>query len=67
MPKMDGYEATGLIKKFRPDLPIIAQSAYSLEQYREKFGTMTFDDYISKPIDEEELRNKFMKYIGKQV
>ena len=32
MPVMDGYEATSQIKKLRPDLPIIAQTAYSTDE-----------------------------------
>ena len=65
MPIMDGCTATKLIKELRPDLPVIAQSAYTLEQYHEKYNENPFDDYITKPINENVLKQKIMKYIDK--
>lgn len=55
---MNGYEATMKIKKFRPDLPIIAQTAYALAGDREKSIDAGCDDYITKPINKEELFKK---------
>jgi signal transduction histidine kinase len=66
MPVMDGYTAAKSIKEFRPNLPIIAQSAYALEHEIEKFNGSAFDDYITKPIDGEELKVKVMKFIDIQ-
>ncbi|GEM_PF-3347326 len=40
-----------------PDLPIIAQTAYALQHEMEKYGDI-FDDYITKPINEIELKQK---------
>ncbi len=62
MPVMDGLTATKLIKSYCPDLPIIAQSAYSLEQFIDKYGEMVFDAYVTKPINENELKQKLMEY-----
>jgi PAS domain S-box-containing protein len=67
MPIMDGHTAARLIREFKPDVTIIAQSAYSLEQYREKYTQAIFNDYISKPIKQDELIQKLNKYINKQV
>jgi PAS domain S-box-containing protein len=64
LPVMDGHTAAKQIKEFRPDLPIIAQSAYALAHEIEKYRGNTFDDYITKPINEDELRQKVMKYIS---
>jgi len=64
MPIIDGHEAAICIKEFRPDLIIIAQSAYALEDEIKKYGGI-FDDYITKPIKESELKQKMMKYINK--
>ena len=36
MPVMNGFEASSLIKKIRPSLPIIAQTAYSTESEKRK-------------------------------
>jgi PAS domain S-box-containing protein len=55
MPVMDGYAATKQIKSIRPDLPIIAQTAYAFNEEREKILTTGCDDYLSKPIDKEKL------------
>lgn len=65
MPLMNGYEALELIKEFCPDLPIIAQTAYSSASDKEKALLAGFDDFISKPIILEELReiiNKCMAH-----
>lgn len=67
MPIMDGHTAAQLIKEFQPNLPIIAQSAYTLQQYHENYSGTPFDDYITKPINEEELKQKLLKYIDKQI
>jgi PAS domain S-box-containing protein len=60
MPEMDGYTATRLIKKLRPQLPVIAQSAYAMSENRENASQAGFDQYISKPVS----HNFFMKILG---
>ena len=62
MPLIDGYQSAIQIKAFRPNLVIIAQTAYALEHEKEKYNDI-FDDYITKPIKEAELRQKVMKYV----
>jgi len=64
MPIMTGDTAAKLIKEFRQDLIIIAQSAYGLEQELERYSGI-FDDYVTKPIKENELKEKLLKYINK--
>ena len=61
MPVMDGYEATTKIREFNKDVIIIAQTAYVLENDREKALSAGCNDYISKPI----LKNQFLKIIHK--
>jgi PAS domain S-box-containing protein len=62
MPEMDGYEATGLIKRIKPHLPIIAQTAYALEGDRELALAAGCVDYISKPVSKETLLRIIEKY-----
>ncbi len=64
MPIMNGYLATKEIKKFRPELKIIAQTAFAIVGDREKALEAGCDDYISKPIDLQELQNLIIKYIN---
>lgn len=51
MPIMDGYEAMKIIKSRHPDIPIIAQTAYTLTDDRRKCLKAGFNGYISKPIN----------------
>jgi PAS domain S-box-containing protein len=55
MPIMNGYEATRQIRKFRPNLPIIAQTAYALTEDRLKAMDAGCNNYVSKPIDKSSL------------
>ncbi|HEY9169754.1 MAG TPA: PAS domain S-box protein [Lutibacter sp.] len=64
MPIMNGLEATKIIKGFRPNLPIIATTAYSLTGDEEKFLEAGFDGYYAKPIKKEILDKLIEKYIS---
>lgn len=72
MPKMDGITATEKIKMLALEHmpPIIAMTAYSMEEDREKFLDAGLDDYLSKPIKAEVLINKvksWLEFEPKQV
>lgn len=64
MPIMNGYKATNEIKKFRLDLPIIAQKAYAVAGDSQKSLEAGCDDYITKPIIKKELYQRIAKYIN---
>lgn len=64
MPLMDGIEATKLIKKFRPDIPIIAQTAYAFTEERIKILEIGCNEYITKPIEESKLNVMINKYLS---
>ncbi|MBN2664600.1 MAG: response regulator, partial [Bacteroidales bacterium] len=55
MPVMNGFEASIIIKKTCPNLPIIAQTAYTTDKDKEKALQSGCNDFISKPINEEYL------------
>lgn len=55
MPGMNGYEAIKTIKSSNPNLPIIAQSAYAMNEDKVKAFELGCNDYISKPINKENL------------
>lgn len=66
MPVMNGYEATKVIKEFRPDLPIIAQTAFAIAGDKEKSIEAGCDDYISKPIKRNLILSKIISNLGER-
>jgi PAS domain S-box-containing protein len=65
MPGMGGYEATQKIRRFNKKVIIIAQTAYGQKGDREKSIESGCNDYIAKPVDENELKAVIIKYFGK--
>jgi len=63
MSKMSGYEATRQIRQFNKDVIIIAQTAYALMGDREKAIEAGCNDYISKPINKNELMMIIQKHL----
>lgn len=63
MPDMNGYEATEILKKRFPDLPIVAQTAFAMSDDREKALDSGCDDYLAKPIKSKDLLNVVGKFI----
>lgn len=55
MPLMDGYELTDVIRQANQDIPILMVSAKQQATDRKKGYIAGIDDYMSKPIDEEEF------------
>lgn len=63
MPEMDGFEAASKIREMNKRIPIIGQTAYSLEYDNNPDQLINFNDYITKPIWYHELINSMIKYI----
>lgn len=55
MPKMDGYEFTRTLRDAKNNLPILMVSAKQLPVDKHKGFLVGTDDYITKPIDDEEM------------
>ncbi len=55
MPEMDGFKTAQEIIKMFPNIPLIAQTAYSQEFEKETVIKAGFDEYISKPVDINKL------------
>ncbi len=67
LPNLDGYEATKEIRKISDDVVIIAQSAYARVENKVKAFESGCDEYISKPIDRNELKTLITKYFRKTI
>ena len=72
MPEMDGIEASKLIRdreRFgdKSDIPIIALTAYTMPEDREKIAAAGLNDYISKPINMDYLVKSISKLIDGEV
>ena len=66
MPEMDGYTATQKIRtELKLDTPIIAMTAHALSGEREKCLSYGMDEYISKPIEYEQLYKLIARFTQK--
>jgi two-component system cell cycle response regulator DivK len=61
MPVVNGLESTRLIKKYKPQIKIIAQTAFAMPDDKIKCINAGCDDYISKPVIPEELFSKLIE------
>jgi len=64
MPIMNGYDATKEIKHIKPNLPIIAMTAYAFSDDKMKALQAGCDDYISKPVKKQELITVIKQFIN---
>ena len=63
MPYVDGYEATKIIRQNDKVIPIIAQTAYSQKENRERARRIGFNDFLVKPITKDKLVKIILKYL----
>ena len=68
MPEMSGYEATGIIRKWEmsqqlPRLPIVAMTANAMTGDRDKCIAAGMDDYLSKPIKSDTLKETLAHWL----
>lgn len=63
MPNLDGLEATRIIRQLSAEVPIIAQSSYAYEHDRNAAEEAGCNDFISKPIAQEKIKEKIKKWL----
>jgi CheY-like chemotaxis protein/anti-sigma regulatory factor (Ser/Thr protein kinase) len=68
MPVMDGFEATATLRSDevlaqRPRVPIVAVTAHSTDQVRQKCLKVGMDDFLSKPLTRERLLAQVRRWV----
>ena len=63
LPILNGYEVTAKIREQNKIIPIIAQTAFAMEEDKEKIIQVGCNDYVSKPIKRKELLEKMSKFL----
>jgi len=64
MPKMDGIEATGIIKALNPNIIIVVQTAFILSGEEKMCQEAGCDEFITKPIRLKYLLDTIDRYLG---
>ncbi len=64
MPIMDGFTATSRILEIKPNMKIMAQTAYAMTSEKEKAINLGCVDFIAKPIKKQVLLNKMSKILN---
>ena len=63
MPVMNGVDAAKILKKKDPNIPIIAQTAFSKAASEESIASLNMDAHITKPINRVELMKLLANYL----
>ena len=63
LPGSSGFDIIKELKEIRPEIPVLAQTAFAMAGDKENCIAAGFDDYIAKPIKKETLIGKLQKYI----
>ena len=66
MPELDGYATAAAIRDIPglADLPVIAVTARAMQGDRDKSITAGASDYVTKPVDTEELLTCMERWLG---
>ncbi|MEJ2690612.1 MAG: response regulator, partial [Deltaproteobacteria bacterium] len=67
MPEMDGFAATGAIREAErgtsQHVPIIALTAFAMQDDRERCLAAGMDDYLAKPVAAAEIKRLILRYL----
>jgi CheY-like chemotaxis protein len=64
LPEINGYEITSEIKKIRNEIPIIALTAFSINEVRDKCLKAGCEDVIAKPVEINAFISKLNHYLN---
>jgi signal transduction histidine kinase/CheY-like chemotaxis protein len=67
MPNVDGFEACSIIRKTKPDLPVVALTAAVLKDEVQKALDVGMNSHLAKPIDQDELTKVLSRHLNRQV
>ena len=67
MPVLNGYEASAIIRKLNPDVPIVAMTADAITGVDEECKRVGINHYISKPFDPEKLIDTLLHILKQQT
>ena len=63
MPLMNGIEAMQRIKEVKPEITVVALTAFAMPGDQTKLLYYGFDDYLSKPVNPDQLNSKLFQYL----
>lgn len=63
MPEMDGFEAAARIRELSPGLPVIAMTARTMQEERERSFASGMNGHIAKPVDPDILFTKISRWV----
>ena len=67
MPKKDGFDTAGEIRGHNPNIPLVFLTARAMKVDKLKGFRLGADDYITKPVDEEELVARIRAVLRRSV
>ncbi|VAW62276.1 hypothetical protein MNBD_GAMMA08-3174 [hydrothermal vent metagenome] len=63
MPEMDGLEATKIIKKFKPNITIVALTARLMLEDKDEMNIAGCDGIIDKPINPQQFHQQVKSFL----
>ena len=64
MPLLNGFEAIAPLQEIHPGKPIIALTSHSSDTNKEKALAAGCNDFMSKPVNHQRLKDVLTRYIG---